>query len=146
MTDHMELTVLGDPVAFARAGSRGTRRYTKPAQRDYMLSVRDLAHRVMAGRPHMDGPLKMRVSCTYSYPKSWSAKKRAATVWKTTKPDVDNLAKAVADAMGDSDFLANYDNIKGPVVFEDDAQVAKLITEKRYGERAHVYIRVERLV
>lgn len=46
--------------------------------------------------------------------------------------DLDNLAKAVLDA------------IKG-YAFHDDAQVARLLVERRAGERERILIRVDRL-
>jgi crossover junction endodeoxyribonuclease RusA len=46
--------------------------------------------------------------------------------------DLDNLAKAILDA------------IKGHA-FHDDAQVARLLVERRAGERERISVRVERL-
>jgi hypothetical protein len=46
--------------------------------------------------------------------------------------DLDNLAKAILDA------------IKG-YAFHDDAQVARLLVERRAGERERITVRVERL-
>ena len=46
--------------------------------------------------------------------------------------DLDNLAKAILDA------------IKGHV-FHDDAQVARLLVERKAGERERIKVRVERM-
>ena len=46
--------------------------------------------------------------------------------------DLDNLAKAILDA------------IKG-YAFHDDAQVARLLVERRQGERERITVRVEKL-
>ncbi|HEX6860848.1 MAG TPA: RusA family crossover junction endodeoxyribonuclease, partial [Caulobacteraceae bacterium] len=46
--------------------------------------------------------------------------------------DLDNLAKALLDA------------IKG-YAFHDDAQVARLLVERRSGERERIVVRIERL-
>ncbi len=58
---------------------------------------------------------------------SWPKKRAAAAKWRTSKPDADNLAKIVADAMN-------------AIVFADDAQVASLIVQKTYGPLAGVTV------
>lgn len=52
--------------------------------------------------------------------------------WKATRPDVDNLAKLVIDALQDTRLF-----------FDDDAQIACLYLTKRHaehGERAHIFV------
>ena len=46
------------------------------------------------------------------------------------KPDIDNIAKSILDAMN-------------KFVFKDDNQVAKLLIEKKYGELEKVYVKIE---
>ena len=48
----------------------------------------------------------------------------------TKKPDIDNIAKSVLDALN-------------KFVFKDDNQVSKLSVEKRYAEEEKIYIKVE---
>ena len=45
------------------------------------------------------------------------------------KPDVDNIAKSILDAMNG-------------FVFKDDNQVSKISVEKRYAENEKVFVRV----
>ena len=48
----------------------------------------------------------------------------------TRKPDIDNIAKSILDAMN-------------KFVFKDDNQVSKLLIEKKYGEIEKVNIKIE---
>ena len=48
----------------------------------------------------------------------------------TRKPDIDNIAKVILDAMN------NY-------IIKDDTQVSKISVEKRYGDVDKVYVKVE---
>lgn len=64
-------------------------------------------------------------------PKSWS-KKRAVEMRGepiTIKPDLDNLAKAILDALNG-------------VAYEDDAQVSDLHISRRWGETDSVRVRI----
>ena len=48
------------------------------------------------------------------------------------KPDVDNLAKIVLDSLN-------------KIAYDDDAQVCRLLVEKRYGETPQVLVRLSEL-
>ncbi|KAF0134886.1 MAG: endodeoxyribonuclease RusA [Methylocystaceae bacterium] len=97
-----------------------------------MALVKLAAHKAMDGAPPMAGPVAMTVSATYLVPKSWPKKRVAAALWRTAKPDADNIAKLVTDACNE-------------IVFEDDAQVAELTVQKRYGPLAGVTVSVASL-
>ena len=47
----------------------------------------------------------------------------------TKKPDIDNIAKSILDAMN-------------KFIIHDDNQVSKISIEKRYGEEEKVHIRI----
>lgn len=51
---------------------------------------------------------------------------------KSTRPDLDNLQKAFQDSMGKCRF------------WKDDAQVASLIVEKRYGDPSGILVQVNK--
>lgn len=57
--------------------------------------------------------------------------KSSAPRHHTSRPDVDNLAKAVLDAMSEAG------------VWKDDDQIVRLDIDKQYGEREGVYVRVK---
>lgn len=90
------------------------------------------AHAAMAGRPLIDGPVEceMRIDC--QVPASWSGKKQrqalAGEILPTTKPDADNVVKAV------------FDGCNG-VLWRDDVQVVGLRVTKRYAAVPMIEVR-----
>lgn len=128
----IEFTVPGEAVPFARAGALGKRRFTPKKQADHMGVVKLFAHRAMNGAPPLTTAVSMRVEASYLHPDSWSNKKKAATKWKASKPDADNIGKLIKDAIS-------------TIVFVDDALVAKLIVTKFYGPTAFVRVEVVEL-
>lgn len=79
------------------------------------------------------GQIRVEIDAVYAVPVSWAvAKKKQAYDGEITpgKPDCDNIAKAVLDALNG-------------LAYKDDAQVTELIVKKRYGEKAHVAVRIE---
>ena len=66
--------------------------------------------------------------------KNFGELKPDAPVWKKSKPDCDNLVKAVMDAITDSNAIWN-----------DDSQVVMLMTSKLYGEQTGCDIVIEEL-
>jgi Holliday junction resolvase RusA-like endonuclease len=128
----IEIRIPIEPVPFARAGSHGKRRFTPTRQANFMSTIRLFADRAMAGRLPFEGALSLTATFMYVTPTSWSKKKRAATIWKTSVPDADNCAKICLDSMKSC-------------VFIDDAQIAEMIVRKRYGEKPGVEIIVSTL-
>jgi Holliday junction resolvase RusA-like endonuclease len=125
----------GQATAFARAGSFGKRRFTPPKQSAYKYIVQQCAIGAMQlqGRDTpFDGALKATVRVFYQYPSSWSGKRKLKTLWKVSRPDADNLAKIVLDALNG-------------IVFADDAQVVELIVKKQYGELSETIITIEEI-
>lgn len=76
----------------------------------------------------LDGPLDVRVVATWQTLKS--ASKRNPPVFKTTRPDGDNVLKAVLDA-------------GNGILWADDATCVRLTVEKRYGAVPSVRVEVE---
>jgi Holliday junction resolvase RusA-like endonuclease len=128
----VSFTVPGEPVPFARAGAQGKRRFTPKKQADFMTAVRTIAAAAMKGAPPLEGPVSMRVHAAYLVPESWSKKRKASAYWKSSKPDADNVAKIVKDAIS-------------TIVFVDDAQVAHLNVVKKYDVTSFVSVTVEKL-
>jgi len=125
----ISFTIPGDAVPFARAGARGKRRFTPRRQADYAAVVKIFASRAFAGREPFDGPVSIAIRATYSVPPSWSAKKKSDALWKTSKPDADNIFKLVADAIN-------------KIAYQDDAQIVDLSVQKKYGPVAGVVVSV----
>ncbi len=116
----------------ARIAPGSMRPYTPKATVNYEAVVKLAAETAMAGREPLEGPLALRVTVLKSVPVSWAAKKRQASDWVTSKPDLDNVVKALKDGMN-------------RIVYGDDAQIASLFAVKRYADQDMVVIEVERL-
>lgn len=87
----------------------------------------------MAGRPLIEGPVELRMFIDVQIPASWSKKKQAQAlageILPTTKPDVDNVIKAIGDGLNG-------------VVWRDDVQITDIITRKRYSEKPQVRVAI----
>lgn len=74
---------------------------------------------------YIDGYIRATISAYYSIPKSVSKKKRQQMIDNiirpTKKPDLDNVAKMILDALN-------------KVAYDDDKQVVELIIKKYYAE------------
>lgn len=82
----------------------------------------------------LTGPLKVEIHASIEIPSSWSKTKRVMALNgdlnPTTKPDLDNLAKGVLDAMNG-------------IIYVDDKQVVSLECTKRYSTYAGVWVIIE---
>lgn len=90
--------------------------------------------RALESRPTVpfDGPLQLKT--IFYFPRPESIKK--SVVWKSTKPDLDNLLKAVMDALTQARW------------WKDDGRVARVVMEKRFvgdGEASGALIEVAAL-
>jgi Holliday junction resolvase RusA-like endonuclease len=96
-------------------------------------------------------PLSLELWFWLEMPASWSKRKQAVNVFKAhaQKPDIDNLTKAVMDAMSERvEKLteATREIMKLAGVWQDDCQVADLTVRKRWGgigESGRVLISLE---
>ena len=95
--------------------------------------VAHAAQAAMAGRPMFDAAVACCVDILAPVPASWSGKKQrmalAGEVLPTTKPDADNVVKAV------------FDGLNG-VLWRDDVLVVDLHVRKRYAATPCVQVRV----
>lgn len=83
-----------------------------------------------------DMPLKVIINAYYEIPKSVSKKKRAQMITgeirPTKKPDADNIAKIICDALNG-------------IAYRDDAQVVTCIIQKWYSEEPSVSVEIEEI-
>jgi Holliday junction resolvase RusA-like endonuclease len=91
--------------------------------------IRFYAREAMKGQEPFHGPLHLGISIVLNPAKSWSKKKKAAAIWVTGKPDADNIIKSIGDALNQ-------------IVFYDDAQIARIIFQRRYDNDAKEFVRV----
>lgn len=129
-----------DPVAKGRPkfsmpkGAKFVRVYTPSKTRSYEETVAWFGRQAMKGaQPFSDGPLSMllefRMPTPKSKPKKWQAAAIAGDILPIVKPDLDNLEKAVKDALNG-------------VCYRDDSQVVYVIKRKVYAERGSVKVTI----
>lgn len=106
---------------------RATKQYEDTVRWAY-ISATDAAERQHSGAVYVE------IDAVFPIPKSWNKtmKRKAATgvIYPEVKPDTDNIAKAVLDALNG-------------LAYKDDSQVVALVVYKRYGEIGHVAVKIE---
>lgn len=128
-----EFTVPGECIPWARAGGgKGMHRFTPNKQAKYMAALKLICQAAMKGAPPIEGPIELVICAAYAWPQSWSAKRRANTTWRVSRPDADNLAKIVGDALN-------------KVAWLDDALIACLTVKKYYANIPGLRVGVRRI-
>ena len=133
-------TVPGQPVAkgrpkFARRGAHVVA-YTPAKTASYENLVKMAATTAMSGVQPTVRPVALSVTLNLQIPASWSKKRReaavAGTICATKKPDADNVLKGIKDGCNG-------------IVWTDDAQVVRIMLEKRYSETPNAIVEVAEL-
>ena len=118
-------------VRFQRATGRA---YTPERTLNYEARMAAAGQAVMAGRPLLDGPVRLDVmafvSIPQSKPKRWKAAALRGDIRPTSKPDGDNMLKAISDGL----------NL---VVWTDDSQIVDARVRKFYSDQPRVEIIVQ---
>lgn len=121
-------TIPGKPVGkgrprFARRGNF-VATYTPEKTVSFENMVKLFASHDMGCRPPIEGPLKISVEVVVAPPASMSKKKTGQALSgmhkPTTKPDLDNVVKSIADALNG-------------VAYVDDKQIVEISARKHYG-------------
>ncbi len=103
-----------------------TKEYEKLIQQYFMIKYPN--HTILENR------ISVEIIAYMKIPKNTSNKKEEqmlkGMISPTKKPDIDNIAKSVLDALN-------------KFVFKDDNQVSKLLVEKKYGEQEKLYVKIE---
>lgn len=130
-------TIPGQPVPkgrpkFARRGAHVVA-YTPQKTASYENLVKLAASTAMQGIEPTARPVALSVTLNLQIPASWSNKRRAAavagTICATKKPDADNVLKGIKDGCNG-------------IVWADDAQVVRIMIEKRYSETPSAVVHV----
>lgn len=133
----IEFTVDMMPAGKARPRMGKFGMYTPKKTQDAERMIAVIAKAAMRGRPPTTHPVTMMVSVTFPIPVSYRGAKRSGAesgqLLPAKKIDIDNSVKLVADALN-------------AIVYIDDAQVCRLVAEKKYGQKAQLWIRVFDLV
>lgn len=93
-----------------------------------------LAAQAAISRPNgrLDGPLAALIEFDFGRPKT-RRKKGLGKTYMVNKPDLDNAAKAVLDAIGDAGW------------WHDDSQICLLVLVKTESEEPHLRVRVGKI-
>lgn len=133
----IQFTIPGNPVGKGRprVSRRGghARLYTPEKTASYESRVAVAGHIAMGDCAVIEGAVSVVLAITVPIPASWSKKKQAqamaGVLLPTTKPDIDNVEKAI------------FDGLNG-VVWKDDVQVVEVTKRKRYGETPGVLVAI----
>lgn len=131
-----EFEVVGDIVGKERPRvNRYTNMvYTPNRTKDYEMLIKQYFLIKYPKHKLLENRISVEIIAFLKIPKNTSKKKTndmlEGIISPTKKPDIDNIAKSVLDALN-------------KFVFKDDNQVSKLSVEKRYAEEEKIYIKVE---
>ena len=104
--------------------------YTDAKTREYEKKVGE-EYKVQVGYK-FDCPVSVHITCVHGVPKSATKKRKQDMLDGLEYPvknDIDNCFKACADGL------------QG-IAYDNDSQIVKMSGEKRYGENAHVLIKI----
>ncbi|WP_054777853.1 RusA family crossover junction endodeoxyribonuclease [Lacticaseibacillus saniviri] len=135
----IKIIVPGEPVAQARPRvyrtKNGVRGVDPTKSRNYKAFVAQCAQQAYDDAP-LEGPIDFRLMIYRPIQKAGSkllkADKANGKVLPTVKPDLDNVYKAVSDALTG-------------IVYVDDNQITDLIVIKRYSDNPRVEVEVKEI-
>ena len=120
----MKIVIPIPPVSKSRPRFANGHAYTPKKTREYEEAVRNIAKSAIISP--LQGEIRLAIDFYMSIPNSWSkAKKQQAMIGEirpATRPDIDNLCKAIMDALN------------GGVGYDDDSQIVELHLREWYGE------------
>ncbi|AGO49688.1 RusA-like Holliday junction resolvase [Cellulophaga phage phi13:2] len=131
----LTLTILGTPIPKQSARFRIVKgkgkgnwisSYQKKSVKDAAKSIADqIREQLPKGFEIIDSPIQMDILFVFPPLKSWSKKKvkqlkDGETIYKDTKPDIDNTTKNLLDAME-------------KLVFANDSRICRIRIQKIYG-------------
>ena len=113
----------GNPSAWQRAGRNGKRVFNTTHNLNAKNAIGSYGSRAMGSRPPLKGAVRVSIIFVSQWPQSTTNKRKQAPngFYKVTKPDVDNCAKQVMDALNG-------------ICWADDNQVAAIYCEKIHSD------------
>lgn len=133
----VQFIVRGDPQGKGRPRAVRTkssvRMFTPHKTELYERLIATMARHAMAGRAPFVGPVNLLLAVRHAPPGSWSRRKRAdalaGMIPCVLKPDLDNVAKAIADA-------------GNGILWDDDRQIVTLQVDRSWSDVASVLVHV----
>lgn len=127
----MLFVVPGPPVPKARPRvTRFGHTYTPQKTVDQENKIREAF--LLMKWESTDEPLTLRIRAFMPIPTTLSKSKRKLIFWHSKRPDADNIAKLVMDALNG-------------LAYKDDGQIASLKIEKFYSENPRTEIEIKKL-
>lgn len=132
----MQLTILGEPVAKGRPKFSNRDGFVKTYTPEKTVNYENLVKSefMQSGYRMLDGELFVVIKAYFTIPKSTSIKKciqmREEMIRPTKKPDADNIAKIVCDALNS-------------LAYKDDSQIVSLKVDKYYSDIPRVEISIK---
>ena len=120
----MQIIMPGQPKAKGRPRFGKGNAYTPETTRAAEQALGWTAKQLMVGRELLEGPLQVTIHAWIKTPK------RSKLIHAITKPDADNLAKLVCDALNG-------------IVWHDDRQIVDLRVTKNYSAEPRTVINIE---
>lgn len=122
----IDIVFHGTPIGkarprFGRSKSGNVVTFTPQKTRNYERDLRSLAQVAMMGKTVLEGPVKVTLTAYFSH--------KTKTGWHVSRPDLDNIIKAVLDALNG-------------IVFDDDAAVCELVASKKYDNEERVEVQI----
>jgi Holliday junction resolvase RusA-like endonuclease len=135
----LELDLLPVPKERARVVRTKTGKtvsYTPARTKRFTADVQAVVEAVMVGAPPIEGPVSLTMTFAMDIPSSWAKwRKEAAREGRmvpTSRPDMDNLEKALLDALNGR-------------AFTDDAFVVDRLARKRFSLQPGIQVEVRAL-
>lgn len=128
----VEFTYQGEIVGKGRARSTlgGRVHYTPPKTASAEKSLAWAARAAMGPRSPSKAAIRLEITIFRAYPKSWTQRRIDRSHFASGRPDCDNQAKLIGDALN-------------KVVWDDDSQIVSLHVERVFTPlAAHAKIRV----
>ena len=117
------------PAPRPRVTRNGT--YNDPKYTNYKKAISLVAKSKF--KTPIDSAIFMKIELFFSIPKSWSKAKKEEAKWHTSRPDADNLAKGIKDALNG-------------IAYVDDAQVCFMQVRKQYAQEDGILIEILDLI
>lgn len=114
----IDIVFYGTPIGkarprFGRTKSGNVVTFTPQKTRNFERDLRALAQVAMTGKTVLEGAVRVSVKVYFAH--------KTKTGWHVSRPDLDNIIKAVLDSLNG-------------IVFDDDSAVCELLATKEYGE------------
>lgn len=113
--------------------TRSGRPYTPTRTRGYESQIAWYAKMAMGSDPPLTGPIEVTITAAFKRLGKTGDNIKDNEFWFIGSPDIDNLAKAICDAMNN-------------IVYQDDRQICSCHTFKIIGKVDHISIRIGQLL